>query len=87
MSITLLEILREISEAQVAALRRRDFHAMNLLNQSRQELMLRMEKEDPSFSADKHSRIRDLLDHIFEAERNLGRECRSATLSCPEAVW
>ncbi len=87
MSTRMLELLREISEAQLNALRNRDFYALSLLHESRQELMLQIEIGAAERGSDNSSRIQSLLDEIFENEKHMRMECPVASAGGMDPAW
>ena len=87
MSIELLEMVKHISEAQLEAIRGRDLHALGLLQQSRQDLMLTMERLGRADESCALQRIQDLLEDIFENEVLIMEECRSASLDNLDPAW
>jgi len=87
MSLKLLELLKEISDAQVDAARNRDFHALGLLHQSRQDLMLSFDGGvGPSLDENK-IRAQELLDGIFENEKHIRVECQTSHGVPLDAAW
>jgi len=87
MSIELLEMVKHISEAQLEAIRSRDLHALTVLQLSRQDLMLTMERQGRSAESAALQRIQGLLEEIYENEALIMEECRSASLDSLDLAW
>ncbi len=87
MSIRMLEILKEITAAQLSALRHRDFYTLNLLHDSRQDLMLRAERARQEITGSKSPRVQELLDEIFENEKQMRSEYPQNSAEGFDPAW
>lgn len=87
MSIRMLEILREITRAQLGALRSRNFQTLNLLQDSRQDLMLRAERNTHETESESSPRIQQLLGDIFENETLMRSEYPQISSEGFDPAW